>query len=120
MKKLSFVLGFLPFFNGSVMTVVADRLTPVEETVCNEAELSSAARNLCNDYCEAMSCDSDMPKVALHVCLETAQKYAEKTSGSLLPCERIEESSQDNDGVPDAPDNFSEYFDVVPIELVKK
>lgn len=108
MKYLSmFVCLFLSLMIFVVPSVAAtpDGFTPSQETVCEDAGLTGALWGLCNAYCQAMDCDSDSPKASLEACRKTAQKYAEKSSGAVLPCEDVLIADLDADGVPDNTDN---------------
>ena len=106
MKKLIWVLGLLLVFAGTAMAGTADGETPADETVCDDAGLSGAPWGLCNAYCEAMDCDSDFPKASVEACSKIAEKFFEKTSGEMLPCEQPSVSDDtDGDTVLDDVDN---------------
>ena len=105
MKKLILVLGLLLVFAGTAMAGTADDFTPAEETVCDDAGLSGAPWGLCNAYCEAMDCDSDSPNATDEACSKTAEQFAEKTSGDLMPCEQTTSHDTDGDTILDDVDN---------------
>ena len=62
----------------------ADGMTPAEETVCHDANLTGAAFGLCNAYCEAMDC---------HLYAEGGQANASQNA-----CDKVKANFQKHEG----------------------
>jgi hypothetical protein len=68
-----------------VFAQTPDGLTPSEETVCDDAGLTGAARGLCNAFCEAMDCDSESSKASVEACERVLDRYMQLEGGNP-PC----------------------------------
>ncbi len=68
---------------STVHTKTLDRKTPAEEIVCDD--LSGALFGLCNAYCEAMNCDSDVPQASDRACQRVLANFMKKSGGETLP-----------------------------------
>ena len=83
-KFIGLVVFCLVLFIGySLLAKTPDGMPPSEETVCDQ--YSGAAFGLCNAYCEAMDCDSPMPKASATAC-EKVQANFKKKTGEDLSC----------------------------------
>ena len=69
---------------GLASAQTADGSTPAEETVCEA--FGGAAWGLCNAYCEAMDCDSELAEASDRACQKVADNFF-KMTGQDLPCE---------------------------------
>ena len=67
-----------------VLAQTPDGETPAVEDVCDD--LDGALFGLCNAYCEAMDCDSDMPQASQKACDATLTNFMKKSGGEAPPC----------------------------------
>ena len=84
----------------------ADGQTPATETGCDGQ--SGAAFGLCNAYCEAMDCDSDLPQATDEACARVLDGF-HKITGSEIPL--CSSSSHPVSGEPCTTANGSIDFD---------
>ncbi|RPH97532.1 MAG: hypothetical protein EHM68_07925 [Lysobacterales bacterium] len=62
----------------------ADGQTPAEETGCDGQ--SGAAFGLCNAYCEAMDCDSELPQASDEACATVLDNFIKITGAEIPAC----------------------------------
>jgi hypothetical protein len=78
-------LAAMMLFAGSTSYAqTADGHTPAVETGCDSQ--SGAAFGLCNAYCEAMDCDSDLPQASDQACVGVLDTFHKITGAEIPPC----------------------------------
>ena len=83
MKKPPLIFIALLLFSTLSIALTLDGETPAGEDVCDGE--TGAAYGLCNDYCEAMDCDSKEPQASTEACSKVDSKF-EKITGKPIPC----------------------------------
>ena len=58
------------------------------EAPCAAIALEGETRALCEAYCEALDCDAPAHAASPRACEQIAWRFAERTGGADLPCER--------------------------------
>jgi hypothetical protein len=95
--------GVIALLATPALTQTPDGMTPAEETVCDDANLTGALWGLCNAYCEAMDCDIDSHHASQTACDRVLENFLKKSGGVAPPC--YLDPDLDDDAVSNDEDN---------------
>ena len=101
---LSLSLGLSVADNSMTVAGVVDGESTTGDGVC--ADVDKKLSGLCDSYCEAMDCDSELPLASQKACEKILEKFVTRSGdGSLPPCVIPD---MDGDGIGDDADNCPE------------